>query len=295
MTSVVVAHWTAFRETQCCKVSNEIQNHFEGTSCKCVRKFCVASMNWRILSRPCVVSASRCTCFALHSFCAETKTRPPVGVLGRHPSVLEAFAGRRQMFFPLSHYPCFPRPLAVGHSIVLEHTMTISVVSVADADCSLLGDREGKPSRVCLVVQRPVHSRSVRSQHPEESTLSLVLSLRVDRNLWRVSHATHAPSVFFFPCPCQIERWLLRVCSCMTQVNKRLQFCRGVPCKSALFVSSLHTYTISSAVCSSSCSYVLILQYQNPQRYHWTLSTILMNNDAHPFAELNTNKPQTHY
>ena len=94
---------------------------------------------------------------------------------------------------------------AVGHSRVLEHV--ISVVSVADADCLWPGDREGKPSRgACLVVKRSVHSRSVGSQHPEESTMSSVLSLRVDRHLWGESHATHAPPMFPFPCPCQAVR-----------------------------------------------------------------------------------------
>ena len=99
----------------------------------------------------------------------------------------EVFAGRKAVqadFLPL----CLIILVftSVRQSIVLEHAIAISVVSVAEADCPLLGDREGKPSRACLVVWRPVHSRSVRSQHPEKSTLGLVLSLlslQVDRHL----------------------------------------------------------------------------------------------------------------
>ena len=57
-----------------------------------------------------------------------------------------------------------------------------------------------------------------------------------------------------------VFRALLTPCSVdMAQVNKRLEFCLGVSCKSALCVSSLHTYTVSPAVCSSSCWYSVIL------------------------------------
>ena len=52
----------------------------------------------------------------------------------------------------------------------------------------------------------------------------------------------------------------------MARANERLEFCIGVSCNSAFFVSSLHTYTVSPAVCSSSCWNILILQYQNPER-----------------------------
>ena len=38
----------------------------------------------------------------------------------------------------------------------------------------------------------------------------------------------------------------------MAQVNKRLESCLGVPCKSALSVLSLHSYTVSSVVRISS-------------------------------------------
>ena len=68
MTSVVGAHGFVFREIQCRTVFNEIQSHFEGTSCQCVRKVlnCIckatANMNCLINIRPCVFSASRCTC-----------------------------------------------------------------------------------------------------------------------------------------------------------------------------------------------------------------------------------------
>ena len=40
--------------------------------------------------------------------------------------------------------------------------------------------------------------------------------------------------------------------SCMAQVNKRLEICLGVSCKSALFVLSLHSYTVSHVVRTSS-------------------------------------------
>ena len=38
----------------------------------------------------------------------------------------------------------------------------------------------------------------------------------------------------------------------MAQVNKRLEICFGVSCKSALFVLSLHSYTVSPVVRTSS-------------------------------------------
>ena len=69
------------------------------------------------------------------------------------------------------------------------------------------------------------------------------------------SHARHAPSVPCFPCLCQVESFV--VCrimygSCLAQVNKRLEICLGVPCKSALSVLSLHSYTVSPVVRISS-------------------------------------------
>ena len=169
-------------------------------------------MHRRILSRTCVVSAARCTCFFGAQFLYGDQTRPSVDVLGPHsgtfslPSVPEFFAGRRQcrqIFSTLSHYPCFPQPLDIQEfwSMRLQH----SVVSVADADCLLLEDRACKPSRACLVDQRPVHSRSVRLQHPEKSTLSLVWSLRVDRHLWRVACDACA-SLFFFPMSLSVKK-----------------------------------------------------------------------------------------
>ena len=133
-------------------------------------------------------------------------------------------AGRFSPFVSLSLFFT-----AVGHFRALEHAIAISVVSVADADCPLLGDREGKPSRACLVVQRPVHSRTVKSQHPEESTRSLVLSLRFDRRQGRESHCSACA---------------LRACSCMAEVNKLLKFCLGVSCKKRIVCFVLaHTWS----------------------------------------------------
>ena len=168
-----------------------------------------ANMNRRILSRPCVVSASRCICFC--------------GAQTKHVLLLVCWAGTAGRFVFSSLCPRFLQvagsasrlspfvslssfSTAVGHSRVLEHAIAMSVVSVANADCPFVGGRKRKPSPACLVVQRPVHSRSVRLRHPEESTLTLVLSPRVERQLWRESHATHAPFVSYFSLSRQVER-----------------------------------------------------------------------------------------
>ena len=145
--------------------------NLKAPSCKCVKKVlccvckAIANMNLRILSRPCVVAASRCTYFAVHNSMYGDQTRPSVGVLGRHRGRFLQVAGSAGIFSHFVSLSLFST--AVRDSRVLERSIAISVVSVANADCLLLGDREGKPSRACLVDQRPVHSRSVRLQHPE--------------------------------------------------------------------------------------------------------------------------------
>ena len=63
--------------------------------------------------------------------------------------------------------------------------------------------------------------------------------------------AWHAPLV-----PCSSGREFV-VCKimygpCTAQVNKRLEMCLGVPCKSALSILSLHSYTVSPVVRISS-------------------------------------------
>ena len=128
-----------------------------------------------------------CLGFPLHLFCGaqflrRDQRRPSVGALVRHSGTFCFFpvcaGGFLQVAGSAGRFsPCVSLSLfftAVGHSRVLEHATAISVVSVAGADCFRLGDREGKPSRgACLVVQRSVQSPSVRSQHPEASTLCL--------------------------------------------------------------------------------------------------------------------------
>ena len=66
----------------------------------------------------------------------------------------------------------------------------------------------------------------------------------------------------------------------MAQVNKRLETCFGVSCKSALFVLSLHSYTISPVVRTSSW-----LDFSDPTAIVFFLSAILINFDANPFAK----------
>ena len=145
----------------------------------------------------------------------------------------------------------------------------ISVVSVADADCLWLGDREGKPSRgACLDVQRSVHSRSLRSRHAEESTLSLVLSL----GLTDICEESRMQSMR------QVERCLLRACSCMAQLDKRLEFCLGVSCKNAWFVSSRLLCVHPPVDRFRSCS------PQKSRKVFLTRSTDMMNNVANTFA-----------
>ena len=152
---------------------------------------------------------------------------------------------------------------AIGHSRVLEHATP--VVSVADAACLWLGDRERKTSRsACPVVQRSVHSRSVGSQHPEESTVSLVLSLRDTCEESRTqrmrlqcsfSLALSGSNVI---CCVHVCAWLRRTSDwslsrCLVQTAHCL-------------FGSLRTYTVSPAVCSSCCWCILILWFQNLER-----------------------------
>ena len=86
---------------------------------------------------------------------------------------------------------------------------------------------------------------------------------------------TRAVVLFLLPYLCSVATELLCAHLRMAQVNKRLEFCLSVSCKNALFVSSLHTYTVSPAVS----------QYQNPERVLLARSTILMNDDANLFAK----------
>ena len=51
----------------------------------------------------------------------------------------------------------------------------------------------------------------------------------------------------------------------MAQVNKRLEICLDVSCKSALVVLSLHSYTVL-ACCSHLPDWSILLQHHNPER-----------------------------
>ena len=119
---------------------------------------------------------------AHRSFCWSKQTRPSVGVLGRHSGVfwfsrlcrrfsyVASSAGRCCSSFPFLVFS------AAGISSVFERVTSVDSVSCLEwrrqltlAMSGILG-REGKTSR------------TVGLQHPMERTLSLVLSLRVDRH-----------------------------------------------------------------------------------------------------------------
>ena len=136
-------------------------------------------------------------------------------------------------FLPLSHYLCFPKPLDIKEFWSMRQQYLLSASLIRDQSIPDLSDYK----------------------HPEESTLSLVLSLRVDRRLWRESHATHAPSVSSFPSSLSSRKAIV---ACM--------FMHGSSEQAIGVLLQCHTYTVSPAVRSSSCWYVVILQYQNPER-----------------------------
>ena len=120
--------------------------------------------------------------------------------------------------------------------------------------------REGSTREVLEALGAQLLTEHLRGARSAESAVTVcgteVLSLRIDRHLWRERVAcTACASCVLFPSSLSCREFV--VCtimhgSCVAHVNKRLTICLGVSCKSAMFVLSLHSYTVSPVARTSS-------------------------------------------
>ena len=138
-------------------------------------------------------------------------------------------------------FPCFPKPLDSQEfwSMRLQHLLTVLwtrkeywTEQILDVCVLLFRDQ------ILLFRCRPKSAASVEIECLDDSCTQVPFRAR--------GHT----SCYF--CSLSVATELLCAHLRMAQANKRLELCLGVSCKSALFVSSLHTYTVSPAVCSSS-------------------------------------------